>query len=115
MSPRSVDDYVVVRRISAQQTSQADDGVVFFCFRKSARGGGNFECPGDTNDFNVRLFGAGSQKSVVCAPKQPIGDELIEPRNYDSKMKVVSVQISGDRLLPNFLFGGFLRVSVSPW
>src|SRR5215475_12099812 len=44
-----VDDHVVVRRISAEQASEADYGVVFSGFGESARSGGNFEGAGNAD------------------------------------------------------------------
>ncbi len=48
-----VDDYVVMRRISAQQAPETDDGVVFLGFSEGASRGRNFERAGDANDLDV--------------------------------------------------------------
>ena len=53
-----VDDDIVVRGVAPQQAAEADDGVVFFGFGKSARGGGDFESAGDADDGDVFFFRA---------------------------------------------------------
>src|SRR6184192_1364655 len=113
-----VHDDVVMRGIAAQQASEADDGVVFFSFSQSAGGGRNFEGTGDAEDFDVPLFCPGSYKSVVGAAEQAVSYEFIETRDDNSEPKSGCVQFSGNSLLPNFLFGYVLSVSVLrylPW
>ena len=110
-----VHDNVVVRSVAAQQASEADDGVVFFSFSQSAGGGRNFEGTGHAEDFDVPLFCPGSYKSVVGAAEQAVSYEFIETRDDNSEPKSGCVQFSGNSLLPNFLFGYVLSVSVSLW
>jgi len=110
-----VHDDVVMRGIAAQQASEADDGVVFLGFSESAGSGRNLEGTGHAEDFDVPLFCPGSYKSVVGAAEQAVSYEFIETRDDNSEPKSGCVQFSGNSLLPNFLFGYVLSVSVSLW
>jgi hypothetical protein len=74
-----VDDDVVVRRVAAQQATQADNRIVSLGYGQRTGGGGNFEGAGNTNDLDVFAFCAATQKSVERASKQPFGDELVKP------------------------------------
>jgi hypothetical protein len=80
-----VHDDVVVCRIAAQQTADADDRVVLFRFRQGASGDGNFECARNTNEGDVFFLSAGAEQPIVCALKKPLCNKGIEARDYKSK------------------------------
>jgi hypothetical protein len=80
-----VDDNVVVGGVSAQQATDANDGIVFPCFRKSAGGRRDFKRTGHTNDMDIFLYRAGAQQSVVGALQQSLRDEGIEARDDNRK------------------------------
>src|SRR5204862_5350934 len=78
-----VDDHVVVRGVSAQQTSEANNGVVFFGFGKGTCSRGDFEGTWNTDNFDVFFSRLGAYESVVGAPQQTVSDELVESRHHN--------------------------------
>ena len=109
-----VNDYIVVRRVSAQQATETNDRMVFFGFSKRARGGGNFECARYTDNLDVVLTCAGTHQSVVSASQQTVSDEFVESGYNNPEAKPRRTEIAGARLTPNLFFGGFLRVGSCP-
>ena len=70
-APRDfVDDDVVVRRISAQQTSDADDGVVFPGRGQSPRRRRNLKCSRHADNVDVVLRSPASQQPIASTQQQ---------------------------------------------
>src|SRR5580658_1327259 len=80
-----VDDHVVVRRVAAQQTANANHRVVLFRLRERASGYGNLKCAGHANQRDILLVRSRAEQPVVCALKKPLGDEGIEARHNNRK------------------------------
>jgi len=99
-----VNDYIVVRRVSAQQATEADDGVVLLCLSEGARGRGNFESARGANDTDVVFFCAGTNQAVVSAAQQPLSNELIKSGDDDSETQTTRVQFSSDAFVANCFF-----------
>ena len=89
-----IDDHVIMRRVSAQQASNANYGVVLSCFSERARGGGNFKGSRDADDIDATLFHARPEKAVVCASQQAIRDEFIEAGNDDGEAQPLRIQFA---------------------
>src|SRR6185437_4522196 len=92
-TPRDfVDDDVVVRGIAAQKASDADDGVVFSGFRKSAGGGRNFKSAGGAYDVDCIFSDARAHQPIKRALQKPLGDESVESRDNNAKAFPCAVQ-----------------------
>jgi hypothetical protein len=91
-----IHNYVVMRCISAQQTSDADDRVILSRFRESTGGGRNFERTRNASQVYILFLDARTQKPVIRALKQPLRDERIEAGYYDGKALACATQIPFD-------------------
>jgi len=78
-----VDDDVVVRRISAQKTSDTNNRIVFFRSGKSPGSRGNLEASRHTCNRNIFLLRPQPKQPIARAQQKPFGDEAIEPRYHD--------------------------------
>lgn len=116
-----VNDDVIVGRVATEQTTETDDRIVFAGFRQSARGRGDFEAAGDTNDVQIFLVRAGSHESVPRTLQKAFGDKGIETGNHDREARARSIKLpfQGRNILLGQCLGlqfrFFLRDSVSPW
>ena len=97
-----VDDDIVVRSVTAQQAAQADDGVVFFCFRERASRGWDFEGAGDPDDLDAPGLCATLHESVECTLQQPIRNKCVEARNHDREACPSRIQLALQRLGSRF-------------
>ena len=62
-----IDDDIVVGGVSAEQATEADDGIIFFAFGESTGGGWDFESAGDADDDDVLVLGARAKQAVKGA------------------------------------------------
>ena len=74
-----VDDHIVVRGVAAQEATEADDRVVFFCFGELARCKRNLEGPWNADDVDVFFFRTGLQQPIDRAQQQPLGNKSVKP------------------------------------
>src|SRR5208282_692585 len=95
--PRNfIDDHVVMRRIAAQQTANANDGVVLPSLGQRSCRQRNLKSPRHANQRDIFLRRARAQQSIVSALKKAFRDEGIEPRNHDRKPLSHSAQATFD-------------------
>ena len=80
-----VDNHVVVRRIPPQQAANTNDGIVFLCLRKRARGNRYFKRPRHPHQRNIFFLGARTHQPIVSALKKPLCNKRIEARDNDRK------------------------------
>ena len=93
-----IDDDVVVRSVAAQKASDADDGVVFSCFRQRARGGRNLESAGSADDIDCFFGHARAHQSIERALQEPLSNEGVESRDDNAEAFSRAVQITLKRL-----------------
>src|SRR6185312_4455800 len=82
-----VHDHIVVRRVPANQASEADDSVVFLSFRQRTRSRRNFERSRHANNFYISFTRARTHQPVVRTPQQPVSNKFVEPGNNNSEAK----------------------------
>src|ERR1700722_5910840 len=63
---------VVVRRVAAQQTADANNRMVFPSLRELARGDRDFKRTRDSNERNVFFLSARTKQSIVSTLKKPL-------------------------------------------
>ena len=68
-APTLVHNDVVVSSVTAQKTSNADDGIVFSGLGKRASSGRNLKRARNTNEIDVLLPYPGTQERVIGALK----------------------------------------------
>ena len=111
-----IHDDIVVGRISAQQTSDAEYRIVLFCFGEHAGGGGNFKRTWDANQHDIFFLGARAEQAVVGALKKPFRNEGVEARDHDRESLPRSVEPAfdgGKRRFRNFVdFQFFVQKSL---
>src|SRR5208337_5549699 len=86
-------DIIVVRRLTAQDAANADDGI------ESATGGQlfrrqwNFERSRDGHNFNLFPQGAGVVECVERAADKSVRDEAVESADHDGKAQSRGVEL----------------------
>src|SRR5579863_493527 len=80
-----VDDHVIVRRISTQQTSQANDRVIFLSQSQRPSRQRNLKSPRHAHHVNVLFSRSRLQQAVTSARQKPVRDERVKARHHDGK------------------------------
>ena len=93
-----VHNNIVMGGIATDQTTEANDGIVFPGCGESASGRWNFECPGNADELDVFAGCSAAQQSVERTAKQPFRDELVKARDDNGKVLSGSAQIALNRL-----------------
>ncbi len=88
-----IDDHVIMRRIPAQQTSDANNGIILPSQSQGPRRQRNLKCPRHPRNINVFLRSASPQQPVASTQQKPLRDKRIKPRHHDGKPPPSSVQL----------------------
>jgi len=111
-----IDDDIVMGRVSAQQTSNAEYCVVLSCFGEHAGGRGNFKRTWDANQNDIFSPGARAEQPVVGTLKKPFRNEGVEARDHDRESLPRSAEPAfngGKRRFRNFFdFQFFVQKSL---
>src|SRR3984957_19257420 len=73
-----IHDHVIVGRIAAQQTTNADDRVVLLRLRQLPRRQRNLKRPRHANQIDILLICTRSQQPIDGAQQQPLRNERVE-------------------------------------
>jgi len=78
-------DHIVVRRVPAQQTTDANNRVIFPSLGERASSQRNLKSPRHTNQRDIPFLRARAQQPVVSTQKKPLRDERIEACDNNSE------------------------------
>src|SRR5215470_16853408 len=80
-----VNNHVIVRRISAKQASQTNDGIVVPALGQHARSRGNFKTARHSRDLDILRASSGTTQPVERALQEPFGDERVKAAHHNRK------------------------------
>ena len=118
-----IHNHVVMRRITAQQTSKTNNGIVLPSFRQFPRRQRNLKRPRHPHQINVFPGSARAHQPTDCAKQKSLGDKSIEPGNDNREALARSAQRAFERRKirlrrrpdNEILLAILLRDSVPPW
>src|SRR5438309_11162434 len=87
-------DHVVMGGIAAQQTTQADDCIVFAGLGEHAGCRGNLKASRNAHDLDILIARAGAAQSIERSLKKPFRNEGVEAADYDCKAFAFSLELS---------------------
>ena len=89
-----------MRRLSAQNASDANDRVEPPRFGEFLRCHRNFKRSRHAHKFDLALAGSRARKRIERSGQKPVGNEAVKPADYDSKAQAGGVEgaLDCDRL-----------------
>ena len=89
-----VHDHAIMRRIPAQQTSDANNGVILPSQSQTPRRQRDLKRPRHPRNIDVFLRSASPNQPVASTQQQPLRNKRIKPRHHNGKPPPRSVKLS---------------------